>query len=122
MISGVDGRPAIGRPGPRPAPGHRADWPPDHATRELTRGWRDDPEVLPILKGLARSDERADVRGLAVLELARGWKDDPETLPLLKACAESHEDELVRHLAAQELARGWKDDPGVRTLLGHPSV
>ena len=49
-ISGVDGRPAIGRPGPRPAPGHRADWPPDHATAKSPlpriftfaeeRGWR----------------------------------------------------------------------------------
>jgi hypothetical protein len=46
------------------------------AVRELARGWKDDPETLPILKARAQSDEDRDVRQSAVQELIRGWKDD----------------------------------------------
>jgi HEAT repeat protein len=53
------------------------------AVQELVRGWKDDPETLPILKARAQSDENPDVRQSAVQELARGWKDDPaiQTFP-----------------------------------------
>jgi hypothetical protein len=59
------------------------------AVQELARGWKDDPETLPILKQLAQSDDDWNVRRAAVQELARGWKDDPETLPILKQLAQS---------------------------------
>ncbi|MGA2147296.1 MAG: HEAT repeat domain-containing protein [Bryobacteraceae bacterium] len=80
------------------------------AVQELARGWKDDPETLPLLKDCARSDGDGAVRFAAVQELARGWKDDPETLPLLKDRARFDKDNNVRSAAVQELARGWKDD------------
>jgi hypothetical protein len=82
------------------------------AVQELARGWKDDPETLPLLKQLAQSDDNWAVRRAAVQELARGWKDDPETLPLLKQLAQSDDNWDVRYAAVQELARGWKDEPG----------
>jgi predicted NACHT family NTPase len=81
------------------------------AVQELARGWKDDPETLPILKERARTDDDRAVRSAAVQELARGWKDDPETLPILKERARTDENWDVRSAAVQELARGWKDDP-----------
>jgi len=81
------------------------------ALRELARGWKDDPEALPMLKERARADENNWVRRAAVQELARGWKDDPETLPMLKECVRADADWSVRTTAMRELARGWKGDP-----------
>jgi hypothetical protein len=40
--------------------------------RELARGWASDPDTLPWLKDLARSDQDRFVREAAVRELARG--------------------------------------------------
>jgi len=51
---------------------------------ELARGWRTDPDTLPILKDRVRNDEHGDVRGTAVWVLARGWRTDPETLAFLE--------------------------------------
>ncbi|MEG4093074.1 HEAT repeat domain-containing protein, partial [Microcoleus sp. Pol12B4] len=53
------------------------------AVQELARGWKDDPETLPILKQRAQSDDDSDVRRAAVQELARGWKDEPGIFELL---------------------------------------
>jgi HEAT repeat protein len=36
------------------------------AVEELARGWKDDPETLPILKQLAQSDDDWEVRCAAV--------------------------------------------------------
>jgi len=46
------------------------------AVQELARGWKDDSEILQILKARAQSDEHPAVRRSAVQELVRGWKDD----------------------------------------------
>ena len=51
---------------------------------ELARGWRTDPDTLPILKDRARNDKHGLVRRAAVEELARGWRTDADTLPFLK--------------------------------------
>jgi HEAT repeats len=53
------------------------------AVRELARGWKDDPDTLPLLKDRARSDTNSYVRYWAVQELARDWKDDPEVIAIL---------------------------------------
>ncbi|MBD2635363.1 HEAT repeat domain-containing protein, partial [Limnothrix sp. FACHB-881] len=87
------------------------------AVQELARGWKDDPDTLPLLKDRARSDKDSPVRQVAVQELARGWKDDPDTLPLLKDRARSDQNWLVRQAAVQELARGWRNDPDTFNLL-----
>ena len=42
------------------------------AVQELARGWKDDPEILPILQHLAQSDDNSGVRRAAVKELVRG--------------------------------------------------
>ncbi len=44
--------------------------------RELAENWKDDPDILPILKTCTQSDD-SFVRWIAVYELARGWKDQP---------------------------------------------
>ncbi|MEM9155868.1 MAG: NACHT domain-containing protein [Cyanobacteria bacterium P01_F01_bin.33] len=58
------------------------------AVQELARGWKEDPEVLEILKQRARADDNYAVRRAAVQELARGWKEDPEVLEFLKQLEE----------------------------------
>ncbi|MCY7383058.1 MAG: HEAT repeat domain-containing protein, partial [Microcoleus sp. CAN_BIN18] len=85
--------------------------------QEIARGWKDDPETLPILKQCAQSDDNSAVRLAAVQELAQGWKDHPETLPILKQRAQSDDSSDVRYAAVEELARGWKDEPGIFELL-----
>ncbi|MCY7272761.1 MAG: HEAT repeat domain-containing protein [Phormidesmis sp. CAN_BIN44] len=85
--------------------------------QELARGWKDDPETLPILKSLAQSDGNRYVQDVAVQELARGWKDDPETEPILKSLAQSDGNRYVRRVVVQELAQGWKDDPTMFEFL-----
>ena len=53
------------------------------AVQELARGWKEDPDTLPMLKQHASSDEDPAVRQAAVQELARGWKEDPGAQSLL---------------------------------------
>jgi hypothetical protein len=87
--------------------------------QELARGWKDDPDTLPLLKTLARSKDDWVVRQAAVQELVKGWKNDPNTLAILKSCAFytvsndvlNQEDWLEREAAMRELARGWKNEP-----------
>ena len=54
------------------------------AIQELVRGWKEDPETLPMLKQRATSDNDGDVRQAAIQELARGWKDDPDLQSFLR--------------------------------------
>jgi hypothetical protein len=74
------------------------------AIKELARGWKEDPDTLPMLKQFATSDSEAYVRRVAIEELARGWKEDPDTLPMLKQRATSDEDSGVRTQAMKALA------------------
>jgi hypothetical protein len=53
--------------------------------RELARGWKDDPDTLPILKARVQSDDDFNVHQAVVQELGRGWKDDPEILMFLQS-------------------------------------
>ncbi|GET44195.1 putative signal transduction protein containing Nacht domain [Microseira wollei NIES-4236] len=87
------------------------------AFQELARGWKDDPNTLPILKQRATNDDDWLVRYVAFQELARGWKDDPDTLPILKQRATNDDDLNVRRAAVQELAIGWKDEPWMFEFL-----
>ncbi|MBV8729698.1 MAG: HEAT repeat domain-containing protein [Acidobacteriia bacterium] len=87
------------------------------AIQELARGWKNDPDTLPILKDRARFDENSNVRYQAVEGLAREWKDDPDTLPILKDRACSDDDPNMRSGVIQDLARGWKDDPDTLPIL-----
>jgi predicted NACHT family NTPase len=87
------------------------------AIQELARGWKNDPETLPLLHEHASKDEDNDVRWTAVQELVRGWRDDAGTLPLVQDRARNDEHHEVRQAAIQELARSWKSDPGTLPLL-----
>jgi predicted NACHT family NTPase len=80
------------------------------ALQELARGWKDDPDTLPLLKDRAAKDDNSGVRQAALQELARGWRGDPDTLARLKERAANDSDWAVRRAATQELARGWRDD------------
>ncbi|BAY74281.1 signal transduction protein [Nostoc linckia NIES-25] len=92
---------------------------PAMAVQELVRGWKDDPDTLPILKSLAQLiHDRDNISAyVAIQELARGWKDDPDTLPMLKSLTQFSEDRSIQTIAVQELARGWKDDPETLAML-----
>ena len=46
------------------------------AIQGLARGWKDDPETLPLLRELATQDESTEVREAVVEELMRCWRDD----------------------------------------------
>ena len=81
------------------------------AVQELARGWKDDPDTLPMLRDRAETMKTMLSGRRRLQELARGWKDDPDTLPILKDRARNDENEDVREAAVEELARGWKDDP-----------
>ena len=81
------------------------------AMQELARGWKDDPETLPILKARAQADDYPAVRRSAVRELARSWKTTPRPCRFSKPAAQSDEDPAIRRSAVQELARGWKRRP-----------
>jgi hypothetical protein len=55
------------------------------ALQGLARGWKDDPETLPLLRDRARSDKNSDVRKAAMQALVRNWKDDPEVVSIVTA-------------------------------------
>ena len=86
------------------------------AVQKIARGWKDDPETLPLLKEWARSDDDSLFRQV-VQEIALACKDDPETLPLLKEWARSDDDSDVQEAAVQEILRAWKDGPEILSIL-----
>ena len=92
------------------------------AVQELARGWKDDPDTLPLLKDRAANDDDRVVRRAAVQELARAGQDDPDTLPWLKDRAVNDDDRVVRQAAVQELARAGQDDPDTLPLLKDRAV
>ena len=82
------------------------------AVQELARGWKDDPDTLPILKERpSAGGSKNTVRQAAIQELARGWRHDPDTLPYLTQSARESEDWAVQIAAIEELARGWRTIP-----------
>lgn len=50
--------------------------------QKLAEGWKDDPDILPILKTCAQTNNPS-VRYVAVYELGSGWKDQPGMFELL---------------------------------------
>ena len=75
------------------------------------RGWKDDPDTLPLLKDRARSGR--PTLGPAIQALARGWKDHPCRSLLQWWKVPARDRKRCGLAAVQELARGWKDDPEV---------
>jgi len=80
------------------------------AVRELTRGWKDDPATLPLLRECAVKDEspaaagiewESGVRDAAIEAIFRGWPDDPATLLLLRERAENDPTPWLREKAKQ---------------------
>ena len=49
----------------------------------ITKGWKDDPDILPLLKDRALNDRGYTVRSASLQEIAQGWKDDPQTFDFL---------------------------------------
>ncbi len=89
--------------------------------QKLAEGWKNDPDILPILKTCAQFGKSDIVRVIAVHELAKGWKDDPDILPILKTCVQT-DDSFVRWIAVYELARGWKDQPAMFELFYNRAI
>ena len=96
--------------------------------QELAKGWKDDPDTLPILKAHAQTDDDSDVRQAAIQALAQGWKDDLTLFELwcdrvLKDPYERDEyDELLgrknpRQIALNVLVQQYPDHPKILELL-----
>jgi hypothetical protein len=92
--------------------------------RELARGWKDDPDTLPLLKQRAQSDDDWVVRQAAVQELARGWKDDPWLFDFLYDIAlndpferKKDREDNPRQLALQIIIKQYRDHPQTLPLL-----
>ncbi len=85
------------------------------APSALAKGWRDDPQTLPLVRDGAVNDGDEDVRSAAVRALAEHFRDDPQTLPLVRdrAVNDAHED--ARSAAVRALDEHFRDDP--QTLL-----
>ncbi|MBI2487533.1 MAG: HEAT repeat domain-containing protein [Deltaproteobacteria bacterium] len=62
----------------------------------LVKGWRNDPQTLPILQDHAVNDSDDYVRGAAVSALAQNFRDDPQTLPMLQNRVENDPSQRVR--------------------------
>ncbi|MEG4813629.1 HEAT repeat domain-containing protein, partial [Microcoleus sp. K5-D4] len=91
---------------------------------ELARGWKDDPETLPLLKQLAQSDDNWDVRYTAVQELAQGWKDEPGIFEWLGDIAINHPFERKanfqnnpRQRALEIMVKQYPDRPQTLEIL-----
>ncbi len=89
--------------------------------QKLAEGWKNDPDILPILKTCVHIGKSTIVRVTAVHELAKGWKDDPDILPILKTCVQNN-DSFVRYIAVYELATSWKDQPGMFELFYNRAI
>ncbi|MEH1956463.1 HEAT repeat domain-containing protein, partial [Nostoc sp.] len=83
----------------------------------LARGWKDDPDTLPMLKSLAQSSEDKSIQTMAVQELARGWKDDSDTLLMLKSLLQSSNDWVVQSTVVEELVQGWKNELNILSFV-----
>jgi HEAT repeats len=88
--------------------------------QELARGWKDEPDTLPMLKRRAESDEDNDVRCAAVQELAWGWKDESATFDVLCHCAIN--DSFERQYDFQDLPRQVALEILVRQYVTHPKT
>jgi hypothetical protein len=86
------------------------------AIHELATNWKDEPDTLPWIKGLASGRDPV-LREAAVKELALTWRDEPDTLPLLKLRAQSDPSVQVREVSVEQLGRGWRSDPEVPFIL-----
>ncbi|HEY9710482.1 MAG TPA: hypothetical protein V6D48_19900, partial [Oculatellaceae cyanobacterium] len=88
------------------------------------QGWKDDPQILPILKTCARLDIDWRLRHGAVEELALGWKDEPWLFEFLCDRAlndpferkEDNEDN-PRQLALEIIIKQYRDHPQTLPLL-----
>ena len=87
------------------------------AVQELAKGWRDHPDIFPLLKSKAKYDLSFTVKSTAVMELAKGWREHPDTFPLIKEKALSDHDEYVILVAVEELAKGWHGHPDIFPLI-----
>ena len=94
--------------------------------QELVNGWKNDPDILGILKTCAQY-EYDMVRCVAILELARSWKNDPDCLSIIKECAKFDDNSLgtpslVRDVSLRVLSEYWKDAPEIFEFLYQRSL
>ncbi|MBW4565791.1 MAG: NACHT domain-containing protein [Mojavia pulchra JT2-VF2] len=73
----------------------------------LIRHWKHDSDILPILKKLARSGNKAAIRGLA-----QTWTQKPEALSIIEQLARSG-----NKVAIEELAWNWHEHPSTLDIL-----
>ncbi|MEO1144717.1 MAG: HEAT repeat domain-containing protein, partial [Cyanobacteria bacterium J06638_22] len=83
------------------------------AVQELARGWKDDPDTLPLLKARIQSDINAQVREAAFAALSEDWKNEPGLLSFLMGCflddVSLRSDELVTLSRLEVLQKAFED-------------
>lgn len=85
--------------------------------QELARGWKDEPEILAMLKSLVITGDNISIQITALQELARGWQNQPEIFIMLKKLAISSDKNYIQVTALQELVKGWKDKAEILEIL-----
>jgi HEAT repeat protein/energy-coupling factor transporter ATP-binding protein EcfA2 len=88
------------------------------AIDELARASKNRPEILRLVKTLARLDESAAVRAAAIGATSALAPRDPETLSLLSYFARNDSDWYVRLSAHYGLAEEWKGSQEALKVLG----
>jgi hypothetical protein len=83
----------------------------------LTR-FKDDADVLDLIRSLAQSSRHKSTRIIAIGVLPTHFLDrDNKTLAIIKELAQSDQDEDIRRNARLTLSAGWKDDPTIEDFL-----
>jgi hypothetical protein len=83
----------------------------------LTR-FKDDADMLDLIRSLAQSSRHKSTRIIAIGVLPTHFLDrDNKTLAIIKELAQSDQDEDIRRNARLTLSAGWKDDPTIEDFL-----
>ena len=94
------------------------------AVKEIAQGWKESPDILPMLKKIAIQDISNDVRWEAIKAISQGWKDDPQTFDFLCDRAihdpfkrEEDWQENPRQTALEAILKHYSDKPQTLELL-----
>ncbi|MBS1663632.1 MAG: DUF4062 domain-containing protein [Bacteroidetes bacterium] len=83
----------------------------------LVQGWREDPDVFPLLKKLALDDKEVVMRYVCTEALFSEYKNEPGMRELLIYQVKKDKEPLVNLIGMMALATNYKGDPEVFDIL-----
>jgi HEAT repeat protein len=93
----------------------------------LARGWKDEPDIFPLIKNMAKSEVDPFIRLSAMQALAEVWKDDRDMLNFFLECAVDESFDVIKHkyvwvmnsrqLALEIIIKQYRDRPRTLPLL-----